>query len=305
MTSQPSVLVIGVGELGNAVLEALAAHPQHGQTTVLLRPSTITSSDPTKKAQMAKLASLNISTLAGDIVNATEDELSTLFAPYHTVVGCTGMTFPAGSQLKIARAVLAARVRRYLPWQFGVDYDAIGRGSSQDLFSEQLDVRDLLRGQKETQWVIISTGMFMSFLFWPPFDVVSRDRRTVRALGDWDNKVTVTTPRDIGRVVAEVVWASPETQGVVFTAGETVSYRRVAEVVEKVCKEKVNRQVWSMNVLKEELAKNPEDGIKKYKVVFAEGRGVAWDEATTFNSQRGMKLQGLEDWGRENVRMIG
>jgi hypothetical protein len=299
------VLVLGAGELGNAVLEALAAHPQHGQIAALLRPSTITSSDPAKKAQMAKLASLNISTLAGDIVNATEDELSTLFAPYHTVVSCTGMTFPAGSQLKIARAVLAARVRRYLPWQFGVDYDAIGRGSSQDLFNEQLDIRDLLRGQKETQWVIISTGMFMSFLFWPPFGVVSEDRKSVRALGGWDNKLTVTTPRDIGKVVAEVVWASPETQGVVFTAGETMSYRKVAEVVEKVCEEKVNRQVCSMNVLKEELAKDPEDGLKKYRVVFAEGRGVAWDEATTFNSQRGMKLQDLEDWGRENVRIIG
>ena len=302
MASQPSVLVLGAGELGTAVFEALTAHPQHGPITVLLRSSAITSSDLTKQAQTAKLASLGISTLAGDIVNATEDELSTLFGPYHTIIGCTGMTYPAGTQLKIARAVLASGARRYLPWQFGVDYDAIGRGSSQNLFTEQLDVRDLLRGQKETEWVIISTGIFTSFLFWPPFGVVSKDRKTVRALGGWDTKVTVTTPRDIGRVVAEVVWAVPELRGVVFATGESVSYRQVAAVLEKVLGEKVNRELWSVDMLTEELAKDPEDGLKKYRVVFAEGRGVSFNEVTTFNHQRGMDLQGAEAWVRENMK---
>jgi len=67
----------------------------------------------------------------------------------------------------LARAVLDAGVRRYVPWQFGVDYDVIGRGSAQDLFDEQLDVRDALRSQSGTEWVIISTGMFTSFLFEP------------------------------------------------------------------------------------------------------------------------------------------
>jgi len=54
-------------------------------------------------------------------------------------------------------------VKRYFPWQFGVDYDVIGRGSAQDLFDKQLDVRHLLRGQSGTEWVVVSTGMFMSF----------------------------------------------------------------------------------------------------------------------------------------------
>jgi hypothetical protein len=44
--------------------------------------------------------------------------------------------------------MLSAGVKRYLPWQFGVDYDVIGRGSAQTLFDEQFDVRDLLRGQR-------------------------------------------------------------------------------------------------------------------------------------------------------------
>jgi hypothetical protein len=42
--------------------------------------------------------------------------------------------------------VLQAGVERYVPWQFGVDYDVVGRGSGQEVFDEQSDVRDMLRG---------------------------------------------------------------------------------------------------------------------------------------------------------------
>ena len=195
-----------------------------------------------------------------------------------------------------------AGVTRYIPWQFGVDYDIIGRESSQDLFTEQMGVRDLLRQQEVMKWVIISTGMFTSFLFEPSFGVVSEDRNTVRALGAWENRVTVTTPKDIGRVVAEVVWAAPELEGVVFTAGETVSYEELVDILEKVLGKKVKREQWNLDKLKDDLAQDPENGLKKYRVVFAEGRGVAWDEGMTINVKRGMKLEGVEDWLRENSK---
>lgn len=301
MTSQPSVLVLGAGELGTAVYEALAAHSKHGSITVALRPSSLASTFPGKKAEIAKITSLGIKTAACDIASAHERELVRLFEQYHTVIGCTGMTYPPGTQLKIARAALAAKIPRYFPWQFGVDYDAIGRGSSQDLFTEQLDVRDFLRSKNETGWVVVSTGIFMSFLFWPPFGVVSEDHQIVKALGGWKNTVTVTTPEDIGKATAEIVYAAPEVQGVVYTAGQTVSYGQVADIMEDVFGVKVERQEWSVDSLKVDLAKDPENGLKKYRIVFAEGRGVAWDEAKTFNYQRGLKLQGVEEWVRENL----
>lgn len=87
------------------------------------------------------------------------------------------------------------------PGQFGISYDDIGRQSSQNLFDAQLDVRDLLRGQRSISWVIVSTGVFTSFLFEPMFDVVDLGRGTITALGSWENRVTTTSPADIGRVV--------------------------------------------------------------------------------------------------------
>jgi len=209
------------------------------------------------------------------------------------------MTYPPGTQLKIARAVLASSARRYFPWQFGVDYDVIGRGSSQDLFSEQLDVRDLLRGQNKTDWVIISTGLFMSLLFEPIFGVVERDWTAVTALGAWDTRVTVTSVQDIARVVAEVVWVAPAVKGVIYTAGATVSYRDVADAVAERQQNRgftIRRELTTIDQLRNELESDPDNGMKKYRVVFAEGKGVAWDESETFNSRWGMEMCGVQAW---------
>ena len=304
MTANISVLVLGLGELGTAVVRALAAHPQRGSSTitVLLRPGTLSTSDPAKRAEISQLKPLGVSTLAGDVLQDSESELSALFMPYDTIIGCTGMYYPAGTQLKLARAVLAANVRRYLPWQFGVDYDAIGRGSSQDLFSEQLGIRGLLRQQRSTEWTVVSTGIFMSFLFEPAFGVVSEDRETVTALGDWQNRVTVTTVNDIGTVVAELTWAARDVTGVVYVAGDTVSYVQVADLVEKIQGRSIERVQWTVQHLKEELAKDPSNGMKKYRVVFAEGTGVAWDQRQTFNAKRAIKLQDVQSWAMERLQ---
>lgn len=142
----------------------------------------------------------------------------------------------------------------------------------------------------------------MSFLFEAAFGVVSSDRKTVRALGGWNNQVTVTTAMDIGKVVAEVVYAVPELNGVVFIAGETLSYERIAEVVENISGTVIEREDWSIQRLQEELVADPDNGMKKYRVVLAEGKGTAWDREGTFNARRGMSFQNVEEWVKANLR---
>ncbi len=85
-----------------------------------------------------------------------------------------------------------------------------------------------LRAQRATEWVIVSTGMFTSFLFEPDFDVVNLSNRTLHALGSWDTQVTVTSPADIGRPTTAIYLHQPRiVNEVVFVAGETTSYRQV------------------------------------------------------------------------------
>lgn len=216
------------------------------------------------------------------------------------------MALPPGTQLKLSRAVLSAGTPRYIPWQFGLDYDAIGTASSQDLFDEQLEVRALLRAQEETRWAIVSTGMFMSFLFEEVFGVVDLEGRKVMALGGWENALTVTEVGDIGRVVAELVLGEeeegwPRESGVVFVAGDTVSMRRLADLTERFVGGEVEREVKSVEELERELAEEPGDSMRKYRAVFAAGVGVSWDKETSFNGRRGMEMVSVEEWLRERL----
>jgi hypothetical protein len=305
MLQNESILVLGAGELGMAMLRSLvrrAAGVSGPSIAVLLRPSTIDSEDPRKQKDIGELRALGVELIPGDLSAQSVTDLATVFGRFDTLISCTGFMGASGVQRKLARAALDASVKRYFPWQFGVDYDVIGRGSAQDLFDEQLDVRDLLSSQDQTEWVIVSTGMFTSFLFEPSFGVVDLARNTVNALGSWDNAVTVTTADDIGALTAEIVFAEPRfVNQVVHVAGDTITYRQLADTVDSMLNRNVRRVKWSVPELERELAQEPGNSIRKYRAVFAAGKGVAWDKSRTFNAQRGISACGIEDWMRQNV----
>ncbi|RMZ46126.1 hypothetical protein AFCA_003244 [Aspergillus flavus] len=316
MSKPQQILVIGAGELGAQVIQALVQHPLRttAHISVLLRPSSITPPDRDRAQELSHLRIQGVKYIPADIALDTESHLTSIFRTFDTVVGCTGFSAGRGMQVKIARAVLAAKVPRYIPWQFGVNYDAIGRGSAQDLFDEQLDVRDMLRcaagtsdsgdNHSKTQWVIISTGMFTSFLFEPSFGVVDILNRRVTALGHQDNQVSVTAVEDIGRVTAEVV-LGPESDSafdnkVIYVAGDTLTYAKLGDLVESLVpgKSRIERNVKTVQEARGDLAREPNNTLFKYQVVFGEGRGVAWDLAETWNRKVGIKTMTVEEWAR-------
>lgn len=293
-----SVLVLGAGELGLGMLEALARHPrrQNTRVSVLLRQATLDSAAPEKKKLTQRIRALGVDFEAADVVGASVSDLAAIFSKFDTILSCNGMGLPAGTQVKLLEAVLEAKVKRYFPWQFGMDYDVIGEGSSQDLFDEQLEVRRGLRAQSELDWVIVSTGLFMSFLFLPEFGVVDLQARTVRALGSWDNRITLTTPGDIGRVTADVVL---DPQGiksqVAYTAGDTISYGGLADLLDQHFQTKFRRELWDAAELRRQMDEDPNTMVK-YRDTFAQGRGVAWDKDSTVNFQRGIGMTDVKTY---------
>ncbi|WP_027602111.1 MULTISPECIES: aromatic alcohol reductase [Pseudomonas] len=311
-TATQSILVLGAGELGLPVLRNLArlAKEKPGsKVSVLLRQSTLDSQDAVKKRELGELRALGITLVAGDLVKDSIAELAAVFARFDTVIGCAGMVAGRETPMKLARAALASGVKRYFPWQFGVDYDVIGRGSPQDLFDAQLEVRELLRAQSQTEWVIISTGMFTSFLFEPAFEVVDLVTDTVRALGSLDTQVTLTTPEDIGRLTAEIVFFEPRFRNeIVYLAGDTLAYGELAALLERVLQRPFSTRVWPLPQLLDELEKEPDEQLKhiwKYRAVFAQGRGVAWPMETTFNARHGIAVTSAEQWAREHLVEAG
>lgn len=305
-TTNQSILVLGAGELGLQVIRNLARKviDSEGSTlSVMLRDATIHSDIPEKLKEVAELRSLGIKIISGDLVSDSMDELASRFEPFDTVIGCAGFAAGRDTPMKVAKAALQAGLKRYFPWQFGVDFDVIGRGSPQDLFDAQIDVRELLRAQNKTEWVIISTGMFTSFLFEPIFEVVNLEDNIVSALGSLDTAVTLTTPEDIGALTAEIVFCEPRIRNqIVYLAGDTVTYGEVANKLESVLQRTFQRREWTVSELKAELAEDPGNHIKKYRAVFAQGRGVAWDKDVSFNHRMKINTTDVEQWIGNNLR---
>jgi nucleoside-diphosphate-sugar epimerase len=294
-SNNDTTLVIGAGELGMAVLRALCDQglADQGALSVLLRPET----DQATGRPTDALRDLGVKIVRADLAKETEEGLAEIFANFGTIICCSGFVGGPGTQRKITAAVLKGGVERYVPWQFGVDYDRIGRGSGQEVWDEQADVREMLRAQSSTRWIIISTGMFTSFLFEPSFGVVDLDRGKVHALGNWDNRLTLTTPQDIGHLTAAVLVQAPRIEdAVVHVAGDTLSYAEIADAVEHHLGHGVERILWTMDKLRSEVASHPEDGMRKYQLAFARDSGVAWDKASTFNAAQGIPVIDVPTW---------
>jgi len=297
------ILVLGAGQLGMAVLRALAPRIRAAgnSITCLVAPQMLNNPSEQEKANLEELRSLGVTVISLDL-SADEDSLAEAFRPYRTVVNCTGFVAGPGTQLRITRAVIKAGVRRYFPWQFGVDYDIVGRGSGQPVFDEQYEVRQLLRSQDAVEWVIVSTGMFTSFLFEPSFDVVNLDRGTIHGLGSWDTKVTVTTPEDVGKLTTEILLSEPRIANeVVFVAGDTISYGHLAEVVERVTGRTFEKTEWTLDKLRADLAEAPSDVMVRYRAAFALGDGMWWDKSGTFNERRRIKVTDVEGYLRARL----
>jgi hypothetical protein len=303
-----NILVLGAGELGMPVLRNLARRARTvdgARISVLLRASAVASDAPAKKRDIDEIRELGIQIVIGDLVKSSIDELASLFQQYDTVIGCAGYAAGVDIPMKLAKAALKSCIPRYFPWQFGVDFEAIGRGSPQDIFDAQLDVRELLRSQNETEWVVISTGMFMSYLFEPEFGIVDLKNDAVCALGSLDTAVTLTTPDDIGTLTAEIVFFEPTIRNeIVFLAGDTVTYGEVADKLEAALGRPFSRTEWTVPFLMEELARDPQNMMRKYRAAFAQGPGYAWDKAGTFNQRHAIPVTDVTAWIDANLSSL-
>lgn len=302
-SSREKILILGAGQLGMQVIKSLASRVSPDTVSVLVEPGFTTSQDKYKQEITGVLGSLGVEILHFDLSEGTEENLAELFEKFSTVICCTGFVAGAGTQTKITQAVLKAGVDRYFPWQFGVDYDLVGKGSGQPVFDEQYEVRQLLRSQEATEWVIVSTGMFTSFLFEPDFGVVDLETGTVRALGSWDTRVTVTTPEDIGLLTTEIYLEEPRIRNeVVFVAGDTLSYGQLATIVEEATGKAVKRVALSLEELDEQLSQAPDDVMLRYRKAFALGTGMWWEELKTYNHAKGIDTVDVRAWLHRHLR---
>lgn len=305
-----NILVLGAGELGTALTKGLLEHRSYESNkttiTVSVRAHTLADLDQNTNSEKNKTLLLfrdqGVKLIALDIIQDSEESLTKVFSSYDTVLHAQGHN-PDGSQLKVTRAVLAAKVKTYNPWQHGVNYDLIGREGGLGLFNEQISVRELLRSQSETNWYIISCGIFMSLLFEDWWGVIERNAegkiKGINALGGWDHLLTATTVEDIARTNAELLFVdggSAHRNKSIFIASDTMRYDQFADLVEQVVGHPVTREVWSIEILKAKALAEPENKLRKYHLVFSEDVGLAWDKANTYSEAKSLSLDSIEKY---------
>jgi hypothetical protein len=130
-----NMLVLGAGELGMAVLRQLILHRTDttDSLTVLVSPASLDTPGPEQARNYDALRAAQVHLLPFDLAACSDDDLLALFSRFHTVINCTGFVAGHGTQTRLTNAALRAGVARYFPWQFGVDYDIVGKGSGQPI----------------------------------------------------------------------------------------------------------------------------------------------------------------------------
>ncbi|VDA52070.1 hypothetical protein BANRA_00015 [Klebsiella pneumoniae] len=156
------VLVLGAGQLGAAVLDALvpAVIERQGTVSVIVSPAAWDEAGQLRSANHQALADAGATFLAVDIAGSAMETLADQFRGFTTVINCMGFVAGPGTQLKITRAVLAAGVPAIFPAVWRQLRCGRQRQRSAGL-GRAVRCPDPARAAA-TEWVIVSTGMFTS-----------------------------------------------------------------------------------------------------------------------------------------------
>ncbi|MET8722124.1 Rossmann-fold NAD(P)-binding domain-containing protein [Streptomyces misionensis] len=112
----------------------------------------------------------------------------------------------------------------------------------------------------------------------------------------------MTTPEGIGVLTTDILFAEPRIRNeIVYLAGDTITYGELAETLETVLERPFRRAVWTVPALLDELAADPDNMTRKYRAVFARGRGVAWAKDDTYNARHAIPVTDLRQWVKENL----
>ncbi|EPS39551.1 hypothetical protein H072_6663 [Dactylellina haptotyla CBS 200.50] len=152
MSAFKNILLIGAtGSIGSVVLAALEKEPSF-TITLLQRASS-------KATMPAHLETITIKD------TYPEDELIAAFTGQDVIVNCI-TSLSVGDQYRMIDAAIAAKVRRYVPSEYGLDNMRPEAQSLNHVFREKGEIQTYLRdkaSKDEIEWMSISCGMWIKW----------------------------------------------------------------------------------------------------------------------------------------------
>ena len=202
-----NVLIFGAtGVIGkhitNAIFESKA---DFGRIAVFTSSNTIES----KADRINALKSRGIEIIAGDITSA--DDVNKALNGFDTVVSCVGRPI-IHTQVQLVELMdKHPDVKRFFPSEYGTDIEYDSTSVNEKPHQQKLKVRAELKRVKDLEYTYVVTGpygdadggLFLGAV--PPetesggtFDV---KRKRAVLLGDGNGKISLTTMRDVGKLV--------------------------------------------------------------------------------------------------------
>lgn len=103
-------------------------------------------------------------------------------------------------------------------------------------------------------------------------------------------------------LTTEILLAEPRiVDQVIYVAGDTISYGRLARVVERVTGCEFEKTERTLDKLHVDLAAAPDDVMTRYRAAFALGDGMWWDKASTYNERERLDTVDVEGYLRARL----
>ena len=299
-TPQQHVLVIGYGTAGSVILRALAAQPDRFRTSMLVRPDSIVS----KKEALEAFRQLGIAVLPGD-VTADVETLTSLLQGVDVLI--TALSLPMmAAQVPLAQAALAAGVKRFLPTEWGMDVERMGKDSALGSYGwSKVEARHAIMASG-LPYTLVQCSIWTEFLL-SPMRIVDPETRTVHAVGSLDSRLSTTTLADMAALVPAIISDPATLNADIRIASQTLSWGELLEAAQRATGEKWTAVVRSVEETQAAVAANHQDFRSLFQLVVVSGKGVLWadDETWNFHHQTGVKTTSMEEFLRLKLAETG
>ncbi|KAH7072081.1 hypothetical protein BKA63DRAFT_62328 [Paraphoma chrysanthemicola] len=289
--SKHSIALVGAtGETGKSVLNGLIEDVGF-KITVIIRPQSLTK--PTTLA----LSSRGLPILPIDLSVPIDPSL---LRPFTTIISCVD-NYALDDQTRLATAAKAAGVSRLVPCGFTTicapDGIMLLRHRKEKAYNSILKLK--------LGYTIIDVGTWHQFSY-PRVPSGRFDYSFIAAApakgyvyGEGNAKNLLTDVRDIGRWVAKIVKDDRTLNKKVFTWSDELSQNECFEVVEKVCREKIERIHVPLAEVEDDVKKAREkEALEKPTMLDATAQGLQLQEYLWSKYVRG-------DNTRENAAYLG
>ncbi len=193
------VILVGAGgSAGAAILKALLAEPQL-ETTILARESS-----KSKFPEGVKVIKIADSYAVDDLVAAFQGQDAVLNAM---------ATVTVKEQYRFIDAAIAARVRRYMPSEFGLDNSNRDAQELTSIFADKGAVQRYLRDKAaagKIEWMSIASGMWVAWSVPMNFMGMDVPNRRFTVLDNGEGLVSCSPQENVGLAVARALVAEPE-----------------------------------------------------------------------------------------------